>query len=254
MKKEYPILEFDLSEKAIINASEHIKNIAPPENCVLCFFGEVVRKVCQEHKAEVVKRFRWECGTFTLFKALYNKEPFAFMHCGVGAPQAASHIEELSATGCTSFIACGGAGVLDSSKKVGHIVVPYSAIRDEGTSYHYLSPSRTVEADSSVVNAICKTLDSLSVEYEKAITWTTDAPYRETKEKISLRKAEGALTVEMECAAFMAVAKFRNVKFGQLLYCGDDVSGEKWDVRGWHKKASLREKLFWLAVECSFNI
>ncbi|HEX2618895.1 MAG TPA: phosphorylase, partial [Phototrophicaceae bacterium] len=85
-------------------------------------------------------------------------------------------------------------------------------------------------------------------------TWTTDAIYRETPAKIAQRKAEGCITVEMEASAFFAIAQFREVIFGQMLYGGDDVSGETWDHRGWHQDASSREKLFWLAVEAVLRL
>ena len=78
-------------------------------------------------------------------------------------------------------------------------------------------------------------------------TWTTDAPYRETQAKIAARRAEGCLTVEMETAAFLAVARHRSVTFGQYLYAGDDVSGSVWDSRQW-QTSSARRDLFWLAV------
>ena len=80
-----------------------------------------------------------------------------------------------------------------------------------------------------------------------AKTWTTDAFYRETPAKVRRRREEGCLTVEMEAAAFFAVAQFRGVPFAQLLYGGDDVSGV-WDFRAWTTHA-VREELFWLAAE-----
>lgn len=88
----------------------------------------------------------------------------------------------------------------------------------------------------------------------KVKTWTTDAPYRETPEKVKLRKAEGCLTVEMETAAFLSIAQFRKVRFGQLLYGGDDVSGSNWDARQWQRKKRVREKLFRLAVDICINL
>ncbi len=254
MKKDYPILEFDPCKKAVISTSEQISDIHAPENCVLCFFGEVVSRFAQQSKAEILKRFRWECGTFTLFASEYSGKPFCFMHCGVGAPQAAAHIEELYAVGCRKVIACGSAGVLDSSLAAGHLIIPTSAVRDEGASYHYLPPSRYVDADTDVVDAISAVLDKRLVKYGKGRTWTTDAPYRETRGIIELRKKENCLTVEMECAAFMAASRFKGVKFGQILYCGDDISGEEWDTRGWTKMKSVREKLFRLAVESCFEL
>jgi len=87
------------------------------------------------------------------------------------------------------------------------------------------------------------------ISYLLAKTWTIDGPYRETPEKIKLRKAEGCLTVEMEAAAFFAVAQFRGVPFGQILYAGDDVSGSAWVYREWQSRLDVRERLFWLAAE-----
>jgi purine-nucleoside phosphorylase len=80
-------------------------------------------------------------------------------------------------------------------------------------------------------------------------TWTTEAPYRETRDKVDLRRREGCLTVEMEASALMAVAQFRNVVLGQVLYGGDDLSGDEWDHRDWQSRSGVRENLFWLAAE-----
>ena len=132
-----------------------------------------------------------------------------------------------SPLGSRKFIACGGAGVLDREIAVGHIIVPVSAVRDEGTSYHYLPPAREVEASpagSQPSSARCRR----GVPYVLGKTWTTDAIFRETPAKVQLRRAEGCLTVEMEAAAFFAVAQFRGVTFAQMLYGGDDVSGAEW--------------------------
>ncbi|HEY3288933.1 MAG TPA: nucleoside phosphorylase, partial [Anaerolineae bacterium] len=152
------------------------------------------------------------------------------------------------------FIACGGAGVLNRDIAVGHIIVPVSAVRDEGTSYHYLAPSREVEASPLAVAAIERTLIKNEVRYILAKTWTTDAFYRETVDKIKLRQEEGCITVEMEAAAFFAVARFRNAVFGQILYGGDDVSGSQWDSRHWNSRVSVRERLVWLAAESCLAI
>ena len=123
--------------------------------------------------------------------------------------------------------------MLDREIAVGHVVVPTSAVRDEGTSYHYLPPSREVAASAEGTAAIERALRARNVPYVLGKTWTTDAIFRETAGKVQMRRAEGCLTVEMEAAAFFAVAQFRGVTFAQLLYGGDDVSGEVWDDRGW---------------------
>jgi uridine phosphorylase len=253
-KEKFPILEFDSARIAIIEPARTIKHINPPEHCVLCFFREVIEKVCGGGKAKALAHQRWEHGAHTLYELNVDGQRLAVMHPGVGAPMAAGLLEEAIALGCRKFIACGGAGVLDKEITVGHIVVPSIAVRDEGTSYHYLPPGREVGASPEGIAAIEKTLIARKVNYIVGKTWTTDAPYRETPAKIKLRKSEGCLTVEMEAAAFFAVAKFRGILFAQMLYGGDDVSGAEWDSRGWHGRASVREKLFWLAAEACLRL
>ena len=151
-------------------------------------------------------------------------------------------------------MACGSAGVLRSDIAVGHIVVPVSAVRDEGTSYHYLPPTREVQASPEAVSAIEQVLKRYSIPYILGKTWTTDAFYRETPSKVKLRCEEGCLTVEMEAAALFAVARFRQVLLGQILCGGDDVSGEEWDARRGVERASFREKVFWLAAEACLEL
>jgi len=88
----------------------------------------------------------------------------------------------------------------------------------------------------------------------KVKIWTTAAPYRETPGKVKLIKAEGCLTIEMETAAFLSVAQFRDVRFGQLLSAGDDISGSNWDGRQWQRRKEVREKLIRLAVDICINL
>jgi purine-nucleoside phosphorylase len=112
-----------------------------------------------------------------------------------------------------------------------------------------MPPSREVEAAPSGVTAIERVLREHGRAYTVGKTWTTDAFYRETPDKVELRRSEGCVTVEMEAAAFFAVARFRGVTFAQLLYGGDDVSGSEWDHRQWHRRTTIREDLLWLAAE-----
>lgn len=250
----YPILEYDIDPAAIIEPKYVHKPVDVPEYCVLCFFQEVVTQVCSEGNARVVSHLNSEIGLNPIYELDVNGQKLAMVHPGVGAPLAAAFLEELIALGCRKFIACGGAGVLNREIAVGHIVVPNAAVRDEGTSYHYLPPSREVVANADGVKAIVATLQKHTVPYVVGKTWTTDALYRETRTKMERRKAEGCITVEMEAAAFFAVAQFRGVTFGQILYGGDDLSGEVWDSRGWYKQASTREKVFWLAAEACLRL
>lgn len=249
LKKDYPILEFDDNKEAVIEPSKILKPIDIPEHCVLAIFKEVLDKPFNREDAKPIHHLKSELKPIPVYEIKVNGKRLAVTHPGLGAPFAAAVLEELIALGCRKFIACGGAGVLNKDIVRGMVVVVNSAIRDEGISYHYLTPSREVNANPKVIEIIEKVLRKHQVEYLVGKTWTTDGFYRETKDKIALRKSEGCLTVEMEASAFLAVSQFRNVEFGQILYAGDDVSGEEWDERYCAERASHREKLFWLAVE-----
>jgi uridine phosphorylase len=254
MQEEYPILEFDAAPEAILEPQRLLKPIDIPEHVVACFFQDVITQLSQRHTTHVIKHLRSEIGTHPIYEVDIAGKRLAVFHPGLGGPMAAGMLEEVIALGGKKFIACGGAGVLDGTLAVGHIVVPTEAVRDEGTSYHYLPPGREVAADPAAVEAIETVLKAHNCAYVVGKTWTTDAIYRETATKVQRRRAEGCLTVEMEAASFFAVAQFRNVQFAQLLYSGDDVSSEQWDSRQWVTHISVREKLFWLAAEACLSL
>lgn len=244
-----PILEFDPTSEAVIEPTAVIQRRQVPAHAVLCYFQDVIERVVTESGGREVARLRSEIGDNPVFEIDYGGSRLAIVHPGVGAPLAAGSLEELIAMGCRAFVAAGAAGALVPELALGHVVVPTAAIRDEGTSYHYLPPGREVVADRDAVAAIIATLVRHEVPYVTGKTWTTDALYRETRAKVARRVAEGCLTVEMEAAACFAVAAFRGVPFGQLLYAGDDLSGERWDERGWAGHASGRQMLFRIAAE-----
>jgi len=254
MKKKYPILEFDESEKAVISPVNFIKPVPAPENCVICFFQEVIDDLRRNEGARVITVHKEEAGEHPLYEVTVKGKRLAVFHPGVGAPLAAALLEEIIVHGCSKIIACGGAGVLDRKIASGKIMVPSEAIRDEGTSYHYLPPGREVSASPEAVEAIVTVLREHGCDFLLTKTWTTDAPYRETPSKVKLRREEGCLAVDMEAAAFFAVAKFRGVKFGSVFYAGDDVSGAEWDRRIWGKQHSIRRELFWLAAEACLKL
>lgn len=245
----YPILEHDPNRTALIEPSRVIKPRDVPEHCVICFFREIIDKVVAEHDARMVVRNAWEDGPHPLYEITHQGRRLAFFHPGVGAPLSAGLLEEVIAFGCSKFIACGGCGVLERDIAVGHLIVVSGALRDEGVSYHYLPPAREVTANQLAVRALSETLDARGVPYRIGKTWTTDAPYRETPNRIARRREEGCVTVEMESAGLMAVAQFRGAILGQVLYGGDDLSGPEWDERGWQSRADVRENLFWLCAD-----
>jgi uridine phosphorylase len=176
------------------------------------------------------------------------------VHPGIGAALAAGTFDELIALGCRKFVACGSAGVLRTELKRDTLVIPSSAVRDEGTSFHYCPPSRDIAMDRGVIQKLEAVLKKQNINYYIGKTWTTDGFYRETKGKVANRCAEGCLTVDMECSALLAVAGFRNVTFGQYFAVADDVSGDEWDPRDADERLSFHERLFWLSVEACLSL
>ena len=248
LKKDFPILEFDSISRAKIEPSKLIKNRNVPEHCVITFFSDSINRMLNEGKLKKIAEFYTTTVVLPIYETKFNGRPIGIVQGYLGAAGSGGQLEELIAIGFKKFIVCGGAGVLRKDIQVGHLVVPYSAIRDEGLSYHYLEPSREVECNKHALECITNYLRNSQIPFIKAKTWTTDAFYRETEEKVALRISEGCVTVEMEAAAFFAVSKFRNVVLGQILYGGDDLSGIEWDPRDWESREDIRVNLVDLSM------
>jgi uridine phosphorylase len=251
-RRQFPILEYDPSPTAIIEPRRVYKSGGWPTHCVLCFFQDVIDDLILNAGAREIDHAISEVGRHPVYELDFEGKRIAVVHPRTGAAMAAAMLDRCIARGARKFIACGGAGVLDSKIAVGHIVVPIAAIRDEGTSYHYLPPAREVVPHPRALAAIEKTLKSNGLDYIVAKTWTTDGLFRETRARMRARKREGCLTVEMEAAAFFAVAQFRRVQFGQILYGGDDLSA-RWDHRNWTRH-QIRERLFAIAAQACLSM
>jgi len=250
----HPILQHDPDPQAILQPDAPHLSEPTPSGAVLCFFNDVLRDLEAAGTLTRVGKLNSEIGANPLYALTWNGTRLLVLHPGVGAPLAAGFLEEVIALGIKHFIACGGAGVLDKAIVAGHPVILTGAVRDEGTSYHYLPPSREVGSSPLATAALEQALRGRGIEYLLGKAWTTDAIYRETVAKRAARMAEGCCVVEMEAAAFFAVARFRGVELGQLVYGGDLVVPEGWDGRTWHKRKDSRELMFWLAVEACASL
>src|SRR5690554_3047547 len=253
-KQDYPILEYDPAYKAIIEPGRNNRDFHLPERFVITFFADIVEKYAKENDVRIITKLKWETGIVTIYEMVHKGERIGFYHAWVGAPIAVGVMEFIIAYGAEKIIACGGCGVLDKTIDVGQILIPTSAIRDEGTSYHYLPPSREVEIDKKCVNILERVIKEHGYKYLKCKTWTTDAFYRETLDKVNMRKLEGCKSVEMECSALCALSKFRKVSFGQLLYGGDNLDLEAYDERDWQNNKSAREILFLLSLDSCIEL
>ena len=247
-----PILDFDPDRSALIEPGRRRKDL--PERCVLTFFWKAAKRKAEEEGGEELAPLRSEMPDIPVYRIEKGGTPLAIAPAGVGAPLAGAQLEDLVARGARKIIVCGGAGVLDSDIACGEVVVPVSALRDEGTSYHYMPPGEDALPCPKALAAILAVLEEREIPYRSGRTWTTDAIYRETPGKIKRRKEQGCITVEMEAAALFAIAAFRGASLGQILYGGDDVGGDEWDSRDWTRNRNAREDLLGLALEACLRL
>jgi uridine phosphorylase len=220
-----------------------------PSRAVLCFFGDVLAQFEHQEGVTILHYLKSEIGKHAIYVVGKGRNRVSVFNPGIGASMAAAGMEQIIALGAKRIIACGGSGVLDRDLFPGAVVIPTGAIRDEGTSYHYQPRSRINRPHGDGVKAIKLACARHKTPFVTGLTWTTDAIFREAPRKIRSRRKEGCLTVEMETAALFAVARFRKVRFAQVFYAGDDVSGKHWDRRAWKGEPSVREKLLMLAID-----
>jgi len=258
INREFPILEHDSEGKPISDAAGYAiykSKRKVVKRAIFTYFSEVVEQLERQLKLNQAFRLRTEGHRPRVYEMLDESGEFIYvLPMPLGAPQAARMMEILAANGVEKFMVCGGCGTFDNEKTKDYVLVPTSAVRDEGTSYHYLPPSREIEINPEVLKVIEGTLRAEGVRHVPVKTWTTDASFRSTQNKVDIRKAEGCSVVEMECSAFYSVAKAKRLLCGQLLYAGDHVTQEGWDYRDWHNRTEKRIKLFELAVKCLMNM
>lgn len=250
IKHAYPILEHDTHPDAIIRPNRHGRAMLPPV-AVITFFGEVLEAFAESHECSVLNSYDSEMRRFPIYGTTYRGVPIALVQGVVGSGSIAMMADYLIGHGVKTLLACGGCGVLDPIP-AGDVIIPTSALRDEGASYHYLPPARTIDLDTDVISLLTSVCAAHGVPFLPCRTWTTDAFYRETPDMVTYRKEEGCRVVEMECATLAAVSRFRGVKFGQYLYSGDVLADfDNYDERNWAKNGSAREKLFHLTLEAA---
>lgn len=253
-QKQFPILEFDTERKTHVNSSHKYKLIENlSEYAVLCFFPEAIEKIVKYYPNKIVDYINAPGIKSPIYEINYNNQKIVLTQAFLGSPMAAGQIENLCSLGCTKIIACGVCGVLENLD-VGHLIIPTSAIRDEGTSYHYIAPNREIETNKLAVKAIEEILTKSKIPFVKGKTWTTDAIYRETIAKTNLRKKEGCIAVEMETSAFIAASEYLDITFGQILYSGDNLALDQWEHRDYNSLLDIREMVLRLSIDACLNL
>lgn len=245
-----PLAEGPDEGEAFIEPARRFSKSSLPEVAVLHFFPRAGESL----EGLQVTGLGSAIGPKRVLVSEAEGQRFAVVSCGVGAPLAAVCLEELIALGCRRFVACGGAGSLTPEEKLGALVLVSEAWRDEGLSHHYLPASSRVSTQARALEAAGKRLSEWGVAFRQGATWTTDALYRETPARIARRRDQGCLTVEMEAAALLAVAAYRQVPLVPLLVCGDDLGCESWDFRDWTSAHGTHEQALRLAVRLALAL
>jgi uridine phosphorylase len=223
---------------------EQYPRTKPAQGIILCYDKRLVDYIIRSHRARKIERY---CGDLYLLKETKNRIGVA-CNFGIGAPAAAFVMEEFIAEGVKKFISIGEAGALQKNLKVGDFIVCTKAIRDEGTSHHYLKSSKYVCASKEITEKIEATMKKNGLKYVKGATWTIDAPFRETIDEVRKYQKEGVLTVEMEAAAVFAVAQYRKVKAGAIFTISDYLGELEWKPK-YHLTEKHLEKLFQIAKD-----
>ena len=205
---------------------------AVPQLCILDPDGDIVRHLLAAGRAR--RHPGWACYHTDLYAFDHEGLQYGIIGCAVGAAFAVLVAEELFASGCQFLVSMTSAGQILPVQPPPYFVVIDRALRDEGTSYHYLPPSDYSEADTELVRHAQHALAGAEIAAQVGSTWTTDAPFRETQEAIEAAIQAGILAVEMEAAALYALAKAR----GRQILCFAHVTNQMARIDGDFEKGS----------------
>ncbi|MBK6794247.1 MAG: nucleoside phosphorylase [Anaerolineales bacterium] len=193
-----------------------------PEGLVLCLKNDLPTQLRWQVPVQKVGKVM---GDFYLVRSARGRVG-VLSNFGIGAPVVASLTEEMIAWGVKRFVILSWGGALQTSLNVGDIIITERAIRDEGVSHHYLPAEKFIHADAALTVKLKNNLPQTTI----GSTWTTDAPYRETRDEVIQYQAEGIQVVEMEIAALFALAKVRGVQASAVVVAADKLANLTWEM------------------------
>ncbi len=203
-------------------------------------YVEILRKKMKMRKSALVRR-RFPSVNFGTKKIAGQK--VSLVGAPLGAPYAVILLERLIAMGAKDVVALGCCGSLQPDLKVGHLVIPTEALSEEGTSGHYPLPKGTPrKTDDHLVALLQQKCRRKKFPWAAGKVWTTDALFRETREKVERYSKKGLLAVEMEMSALMTLAVYRQIRFAALLVVSDELAGPRW-------KTGFLQPSFWSASQ-----
>jgi uridine phosphorylase len=179
-----------------------------PAVCALDPDGDIVRTLRAQGRSRRAEG--WACYHTDMDITEHNGVTIGIVGLAVGAPFAVLVAEQLFVSGCRLLVSVTSAGQVTPIGPTPYFVLIDRALRDEGTSHHYLPHSTFADAEPALIDRVWPSLAALRERVHRGATWTTDAPYRETQHAIDTARAHGALAVEMEAAALYAFAQARH--------------------------------------------
>lgn len=246
--KEIVLGEYDGSAEIISPEFEKL-DLQLPKKAVFAFLGEKrIERFALSKGGEKIGAFISLTKKFPLWKIKTGNEEICMLQAPAGAPAAVLLLERLYAYGVDKVVALGCCGALEQFSENVFFVVR-KALRDEGTSYHYLPPARFVTLDEETARVLENVLYENHIPAESCVTWSTDGFFRETKEKVQARRSEGCRVVDMECAALAACAEYRGKIFGQILFTADTLYDLSHEQRNWGVKS--RDKALLMGVKAA---
>ncbi|MCK4388692.1 MAG: nucleoside phosphorylase [Desulfobacterales bacterium] len=166
--------------------------------------------------------------TSRLYRATYRHQDITVVGPVLGAPHAVMILEKLIVLGAKRILFLGWCGSIQQRVQIADFVVPDRAVVGEGTSGYYPLNNEYPRASEGIIRAVEESLEIYSVPFHKGPVWSTDAPYRETRQKVLLLQSEGMLGVDMEISALFTVARFRQVEIGAILVVSDELGSLRW--------------------------
>ena len=218
---------FDTDKQALFNPPN--LNLSGGFNKAIMIFDDEVWEdyVAKDSGSIAIPLKNTQGRIFNTFRSRTYKQENVLLVCpSMDSAASSTELELLIASGIDKIVAFGTCGAMDKNIAKNTLIIPTSAVREEGVSYHYLPPSDEVDQTQKSIKTIEQVFISNGASYLLGKVWTTDAVYRETAKKLKLMKYKGAIAVDMEMASLLAVAEFRKIDFAGFLITDDNIDGK----------------------------
>jgi uridine phosphorylase len=238
-----PILDHATAEPSAFTPQQLIEDLrrirgvpqgAIPAVCILEFDGDITDWLVGQGMATPVAS--WACFHTTMFAVELEGTSCGIIARTIGGPYAVLIAEQLHAAGVKLIVGLTSAGRVAPSLPLPCLVVATAAVRDEGTSYHYLAPGAEVACPTQVASHLERELATTGWRVRTGTVWTTDAPYRETRNQLEKWARGGALAVEMQTASLFAFGAAQQAPVASVAMVSNaiDNAGEQFDTGSPH--------------------